>query len=39
MCAESGVVACHRRLITDYMLTRGWEVIHLMRRGSGRTAA
>jgi uncharacterized protein (DUF488 family) len=30
MCAEAVWWRCHRRLITDYLLARGWEVIHLL---------
>ena len=30
MCAEAVWWQCHRRLITDYMLVRGWTVIHLL---------
>jgi uncharacterized protein (DUF488 family) len=30
MCAEAVWWQCHRRLITDYMLARGWTVIHLL---------
>jgi uncharacterized protein (DUF488 family) len=33
MCAEAVWWRCHRRLITDYLLARGWEVIHLLGRG------
>jgi uncharacterized protein (DUF488 family) len=33
MCAEAVWWRCHRRLIADYFLVRGWEVIHLMARG------
>jgi len=32
MCAEAVWWRCHRRLITDYLLARGWEVIHLLGR-------
>jgi uncharacterized protein (DUF488 family) len=34
MCAEALWWQCHRRLIADYMLARGWTVIHLL--GSGQ---
>src|SRR4051812_36138943 len=30
MCAEALWWQCHRRLIADYMLVAGWEVIHLL---------
>ena len=33
MCAEAVWWRCHRRLITDYMLARGWDVIHLLAPG------
>ena len=33
MCAEAVWWRCHRRLITDYMLARGWEVTHLIASG------
>jgi uncharacterized protein (DUF488 family) len=39
MCAEAVWWQCHRRLITDYMLARGWEVIHLMSPGQWQRAA
>ena len=29
MCAEAQWWRCHRRLISDAMLIRGWEVLHL----------
>lgn len=30
MCAEAVWWQCHRRLITDYMLARGWTVVHIL---------
>lgn len=30
MCAEAVWWQCHRRLIADYMLARGWRVIHVI---------
>ena len=33
MCAEAVWWQCHRRLITDYMLARGWTVIHILGAG------
>jgi uncharacterized protein (DUF488 family) len=30
MCAEAVWWRCHRRIIADHALTRGWEVFHLM---------
>lgn len=35
MCAEAVWWRCHRRIIADYLLTEGKEVIHLM--GNGRS--
>jgi uncharacterized protein (DUF488 family) len=29
MCAEAQWWRCHRRLIADALLVRGWEVLHL----------
>jgi uncharacterized protein (DUF488 family) len=37
MCAEAVWWRCHRRIITDYLLARGLEVVHIM--GPGQTAA
>jgi len=39
MCAEALWWQCHRRLITDYLLTRGWTVIHLLGPGQRQNAA
>lgn len=33
MCAEALWWQCHRRLITDYLIARGWRVTHLLGRG------
>jgi uncharacterized protein (DUF488 family) len=33
MCAEGDWRRCHRRLIADALLARGWEVEHLLRDG------
>lgn len=30
MCAEAVWWRCHRRIIADYLLLRGWNVVHLM---------
>src|SRR5690242_6903695 len=38
MCAEAVWWQCHRRLITDYMLVRGWTVIHLLGPGQQQQA-
>lgn len=37
MCAEAVWWRCHRRIIADYLLLHGRDVIHLM--GNGRTEA
>lgn len=34
MCAEAHPSRCHRRLIADALLARGWEVVHLLPDGS-----
>ena len=39
MCAEAVWWRCHRRLIADYLLVRGWDVIHLMAPGQQQQAA
>jgi uncharacterized protein (DUF488 family) len=33
MCAEAVWWQCHRRLIADYLLARGWRVVHLLAPG------
>ena len=33
MCAEAVWWRCHRRIISDYILDRGWAVVHLMGEG------
>jgi uncharacterized protein (DUF488 family) len=33
MCAEALWWQCHRRLIADYLIARGWTVMHLLGRG------
>jgi uncharacterized protein (DUF488 family) len=33
MCAESHPSRCHRRLIADALLARGWRVLHLLPDG------
>ena len=30
MCAEAVWWRCHRRIITDYLILLGWDVVHLM---------
>ena len=36
MCAEAVWWRCHRRIIADYLLLRGRDVIHLMGEGPRR---
>jgi len=38
MCAEAVWWQCHRRLIADYMLARGWTVVHLLALGQRQSA-
>jgi uncharacterized protein (DUF488 family) len=38
MCAEAVWWQCHRRLIADYMLSRGWTVVHLLGAGQRQEA-
>jgi uncharacterized protein (DUF488 family) len=33
MCAEGPWWRCHRRLVADALVTRGWEVVHVMPDG------
>lgn len=33
MCAEADWRACHRRLVADALLTRGWRVMHITTEG------
>jgi uncharacterized protein (DUF488 family) len=33
MCAEADWRRCHRRLIADALLIRGWRVLHILRDG------
>jgi uncharacterized protein (DUF488 family) len=33
MCAEAQWRRCHRRLLSDAMLVRGWDVLHIGARG------
>lgn len=39
MCAEALWSRCHRRLIADALLVRGWEVVHLSSTRPGRPHA
>jgi uncharacterized protein (DUF488 family) len=34
MCAEAQWTRCHRRLISDALLVRGWTVLHIDSRGA-----
>jgi uncharacterized protein (DUF488 family) len=38
MCAEAVWWRCHRRIIADYLLVRGWSVVHLMGEGRSEPA-
>jgi uncharacterized protein (DUF488 family) len=38
MCAEAVYWRCHRRLISDALLVRGWEVLHIGSGGSDEKA-
>jgi uncharacterized protein (DUF488 family) len=38
MCAEAVWWQCHRRLVTDYLLARGWRVVHLLGVGHAQDA-
>jgi uncharacterized protein (DUF488 family) len=33
MCAETLWTRCHRRLIAEFLVARGYEVVHLIRPG------
>jgi uncharacterized protein (DUF488 family) len=33
MCAEAWFIRCHRRLIADALVARGWRVLHLGSNG------
>ena len=33
MCAEALWCGCHRRLVADALVVRGWRVLHIMRAG------
>jgi uncharacterized protein (DUF488 family) len=39
MCAEAVWWQCHRRLITDYMLARGWTAVHILAAGPQQRAS
>jgi uncharacterized protein (DUF488 family) len=39
MCAEALWWRCHRRLVADYLLLNGWDVIHLMAPGKMEPAS
>jgi uncharacterized protein (DUF488 family) len=36
MCAEAQWTRCHRRLISDALVVRGWTVLHIDSRGGTR---
>jgi uncharacterized protein (DUF488 family) len=36
MCAEAAWWRCHRRLLSDALLAKGWEVIHIDARGAAK---
>lgn len=38
MCSEAVWWRCHRRIITDYLLLNGYEVLHLMAPGRSQKA-
>jgi uncharacterized protein (DUF488 family) len=38
MCAESLWWRCHRRIIADYLIAAGEEVVHILREGSVESA-
>jgi uncharacterized protein (DUF488 family) len=38
MCAEAMWWQCHRRIVADYMLARGWTVVHLLGQGKHQRA-
>ena len=39
MCAEAVWWRCHRRIIADYLLLHGREVLHLMEKGRAEPAS
>jgi uncharacterized protein (DUF488 family) len=36
MCAEASWWRCHRRLLSDALVARGWNVVHVDARGAGQ---
>lgn len=38
MCAETLWYRCHRRIVTDYLLTAGFEVVHILGPGKAEPA-
>jgi uncharacterized protein (DUF488 family) len=38
MCAEADWRQCHRQIIADYMIVRGFEVVHILADGSTEPA-
>ena len=39
MCAEAAWWRCHRRLLSDALVARGWSVLHLDARGAAEPHA
>jgi uncharacterized protein (DUF488 family) len=39
MCAEAAWWRCHRRLLSDALVARGWKVLHLDARGAAEPHA
>ena len=39
MCAEAQWTRCHRRLVSDALLVRGWTVLHIDSRGATKPHA
>jgi len=33
MCAEAHPSRCHRRIVADVLVARGWRVVHILERG------
>ena len=36
LCAEHNGWSCHRRLIADFLVVRGWKIVHLLDPGKRR---
>lgn len=39
MCSEAVWWRCHRRIISDWLLARGWKVLHIMSEGRTEAAS